>query len=70
MLGSEIQISMDGKSRRFDNIFIERLWRSLKYEAALEGIGNLIVGYNEENPHKSLNGLTPAMVYSQGVEQL
>jgi len=34
---------------------------------ALEGIGGWIVDYNEENPHKSLNGLTPAMMYSQGL---
>jgi len=81
LLGNKIAISMDGKGRCFDNILIERLWRSLKYEEvylnnyvdgkeALAGIGNWIVDYNEENPHKSLKGITPEMVYLKGIEQL
>lgn len=74
LLDKQIRISMDGKGRCFDNIFIERLWRSLKYEEvylneydnglqARAGIGKWIKDYNEENPHQSLNYLTPKMVY-------
>jgi putative transposase len=69
-----IRISMDGKGRWIDNVFIERLWRSLKYEevylkaysspreAELE-IGNYMVFYNEQRNHQSLNNLTPDEVY-------
>jgi putative transposase len=69
-----IQISMDGKGRWIDNVFVERLWRSLKYEevylkayesirqAELE-IGNYFVFYNEERKHQGLNDLTPDQVY-------
>ncbi len=69
-----IQISMDGRGRAFDNIFIERLWRSVKYEdvylkdyrdgwEAREGIGNYFVFYNEERLHSSLGYRTPKEVY-------
>jgi len=69
-----IQISMDGRGRAFDNIFIERLWRSVKYEdvylkdyqdgwAAREGIGNYFVFYNEKRLHSSLGYRTPKEVY-------
>jgi putative transposase len=65
-----IRISMDGKGRWMDNVFIERLWRSLKYECiylqAFEtgsetkaGIGSWITYYNGERPHSALNGRTP-----------
>jgi len=69
-----IRISMDDKGRWIDNVFIERLWRSLKYEAVylkaysspreaeLE-IGNYMVFYNEQRNHQSLNNLTPDEVY-------
>ncbi|MEI8633063.1 IS3 family transposase [Vibrio sp. PP-XX7] len=69
-----IRISMDGKGRWLDNVFIERLWRSLKYEevylkayacpkeAELE-IGEYMVFYNEQRNHQSLNNLTPDEVY-------
>lgn len=74
LLNKQIQISMDGKGRCFDNIFIERLWRSLKYEEvylnqyldgqqAYNGISKWIKDYNEENPHQALNFLTPKSVY-------
>lgn len=69
-----IQISMDGKGRAMDNVFNERLWRSVKYEEvylndyatvseARQGIGNYINFYNQERPHQSLNYKTPAEMY-------
>lgn len=72
----EIQISMDGRGRVFDNIFTERLWRSLKYEdiylkdyravpEAEEGIAQYFTLYNQERLHQSLNYRTPAEVYFQ-----
>jgi putative transposase len=76
--GAEITISMDGRGRCMDNIFIERLWRSLKYEAiylheltdgfkAERVIGEWIGFYNTERPHSSLDGQTPAEAYSAGL---
>jgi putative transposase len=70
-----IAISMDGKGRWMDNVFIERLWRSLKYECvylnafetgsqARDGIGRWIAFFNERRPHSSLSGKTPAEVYA------
>lgn len=72
--GHDIQISMDGKGRWMDNVFIERLWRSLKYEEvylkaydtvadAKQGIGNWINFYNEDRRHASLGRMTPDQVY-------
>ena len=69
-----ITISMDGRGRCFDNIFIERLWRSLKYEEiylrdyalvpeARVGIGNWFRFYNQQRPHQSLGYRTPAKLY-------
>ncbi len=69
-----IRISMDGRGRCMDNIFIERLWRSLKYEAvylheiadgfaARRVIGQWIGFYNTERPHSALGGRTPAEAY-------
>ncbi len=69
-----IRISMDGRGRCMDNIFIERLWRSLKYEAvylheiadgltARRVIGEWIGFYNTERPHSALGGRTPAEAY-------
>ena len=66
--------SMDGRGRYLDNIFIERLWRSLKYEAvylheiadgrdAERVVGSWIRFYNESRPHSSLGGRTPGEVY-------
>ena len=70
-----IQISMDGRGRAFDNIFVERLWRTVKYEevylkeyasvVALEqGLAHYFTFYNQERPHQSLNYATPANVYA------
>ena len=69
-----IAISMDGRGRAFDNIFVERLWRNVKYEDVyLKGyatMGELMVGlvkyflfYNGERPHQSLGDKTPEIVY-------
>jgi len=71
-----IKISMDGKGRWMDNVFIERLWRSLKYECvylhdfqtgseAREGIGRWIEFYNHKRPHSSLDDNTPMERYRQ-----
>ncbi len=69
-----IQISMNGKGRAMDNVFTERLWRSVKYEEvyindyetvpdAKEGISRYMNFYNQERPHQSLDYKTPAEVY-------
>lgn len=69
-----IAISMDGRGRAFDNIFVERLWRNVKHEDVyLNGyasMGDLLVGlskyfafYNEDRPHQSLGYRTPDAVY-------
>ncbi len=69
-----VRISMDGRSRFLDNIFIERLWRSLKYECiylhafsggreARQGIGDWMVFYNHRRPHAAHGGETPVNVY-------
>ena len=76
LLENGIRISMDGRGRWLDNVFIERLWRSLKYEnvylnayetgsEARTGIGRWIEFYNRLRPHSSLGGSTPAMCYDQ-----
>jgi putative transposase len=69
-----IQVSMDGRGRALDNIFIERLWRTLKYEhiylfnyetvpALLAGLRHYFSFYNKERFHQSLDYLTPAQVH-------
>ena len=74
---ADVAISMDGRGRCMDNIFIERLWRSLKYEAvylheladgfkAERVIGEWIDFYNTERPHSALDGQTPAEAYGTG----
>jgi putative transposase len=73
-----IVISMDGRGRAFDNIFVERLWRSVKHEDVyLKGyasMGELTVGlteyfifYNTERPHQSLGQKTPEIVYRSAI---
>ena len=70
-----VRISMDGKGRWMDNVFIERLWRSLKYECvylnafetgteARLGIGQWIERYNSQRPHSTHQGATPGVVVS------
>jgi putative transposase len=69
-----VQISMDGKGRYLDNIFIERLWRSLKYEEvyikasdsvaeARRSLGVWLAFYNDERPHQSLGYRTPREIF-------
>jgi putative transposase len=73
-----VTISMDGKGRCMDNIFVERLWRSLKYEEvylnayatvaeAKAGIGAWLRFYNEERQHQSLGYRTPRRIYEEGL---
>jgi putative transposase len=72
-----VRVSMDGKGRCLDNVFVERLWRSVKYEdiypRGYEGVPQLQGGlgryfpfYNEERPHQALSYRTPAQVYREG----
>ncbi len=74
LLDRGIRISMDGRGRAFDNIFIERLWRSVKYEEvylhdyrtpaqARLGLGRYFEFYNRQRPHQALDYRTPAEVY-------
>ena len=69
-----IQISMDGKGCWRDNVFVERLWRSVKYEevylrayetvgAAQQGLERYLTFYNQARPHRALDGRTPDGVY-------
>jgi putative transposase len=72
-----VAVSMDGKGRCLDNVFVERLWRTLKYEdiylkgyetvPQLEtGLGRYFPFYNEERLHQSLDYRTPGQVYREG----
>ena len=72
----EVQISMDGKGRAIDNIFIERLWRSVKYEhiylrvpddgvGLYEGLNDYFCFYNNERLHQSLGYKTPEVLYNK-----
>jgi putative transposase len=74
VLGAGIKPSWDGKGRWRDNVFIERLWRSVKYECvylaawekpaeAREGIGRYFEFYNTERPHTTLDKVPPAALY-------
>jgi len=72
-----VAVSMDGRRRWLDNVFVERLWRTVKHEdvylrgyeavpALAEGLGRYFAFYNEERPHQSLGYRTPAAVYGAG----
>jgi putative transposase len=74
LLDSGVGISMDGRGRALDNVFVERLWRSVKYEDvflkdytsaahAIDGIGRYMTFYNTERIHQALGYRTPASVY-------
>lgn len=73
-----IVISMDGRGRAFDNIFVERFWRSVKYEDVYlkdyasipeltQGLAQYFAFYNGERPHQSLGQKTPDVVYRTGI---
>jgi len=75
---NEIRISMDGKGAWRDNVFIERLWRTVKYEhvylhayestsEAKSKIGNYFEFYNRRRPHSKLDRLTPDQVYFESL---
>ena len=75
-----VRISMDGRGRWMDNVFIERLWRSLKYECvflnafetgseARTGIGCWVGFYNTDRPHSAFGGRTPNEVYATQATQ-
>ena len=77
LLEHGIRISMDGKGRYMDNIFVERLWRSVKYEEvylkayqnvpeARAGIGAYLRFYNHERPHQALGYQTPQEIFEEG----
>jgi putative transposase len=74
-----VRISMDGKGRCIDNVFIERLWRSLKYECvylhawetgsqAKAGISTWMTFYNHHRPHSAHGGASPAVVYQTATQ--
>lgn len=76
LIDHNIKISMDGKGRCMDNIFVERLWRSVKYEEVYlkdyanvdelrKSLKHYFHFYNEERPHQSLNSATPVEVYNR-----
>uniref|UniRef100_UPI001AED0A1E integrase core domain-containing protein n=1 Tax=Pelagibacterium sediminicola TaxID=2248761 RepID=UPI001AED0A1E len=75
-----VRISMDGKGRFLDNIFVERLWRTLKYECAYlhawkagsparAGVGDWMDFYDNRRPHSALGGKPPAVIYWQRIDQ-
>ena len=75
-----VRVSMDGRGRALDNVFIERLWRSVKYEHVYlyeyavvpeleKGLNNYFTFYNYERPHQSLAYQTPAEVHLAGVNR-
>ena len=76
-----VAISMDGRGRFMDNIFIERLWRSIKYEEvhlkayadgreARAGIGACMTFYNHRRPHQALNNKRPMAVWRDGIDAI
>ena len=76
----DISISMDGKGRWMDNVFIERLWKSVKYEdiyikaygsmtEVRKGLASYFQFYNEKRWHQNFDRKTPAMVYSDSLAQ-
>ena len=78
LLEKRIAISMDGKGAWRDNVFVERLWRSIKYEEvylrayenvpeARASIGRYLVFYNQKRPHSSLDARTPDRAWLDGV---
>ena len=79
LLEQGVQVSMDGKGRYTDNIFVERLWRSIKYEEvylkayqngteARAGVRAYLAFYNQERPHQALGYQTPWDVFQEGLQ--
>jgi putative transposase len=77
--GHGIRLSMDGKGRWVDNVFVERLWKSVKYEEvylhaydsvehARQGLERYFRFYNQRRPHSSLDGQTPDTVYFSSLQ--
>lgn len=77
LLDRSVAVSMDGRGRALDNVFIERLWKSVKYQEIYlrdyatvadveEGLKPYFAKYSHERPHQSLDNLTPAKVYEWG----
>ena len=75
LLAQGVQVSMDGRGRCMDNVFVERLWRSIKYEEvylkayqngteARKGIGAYLAFYNQERPHQALGYRSPGQVFT------
>ena len=80
LIDNEIKIGMDGKGRALDNIFIERFWRTVKYEHLYlrayadgqelhKGLHEYFRFYNQDRKHQSLGYQTPAVWYTKGVER-
>jgi putative transposase len=78
---ARVAISMDGRGRFMDNIFIERLWRSIKYEEvhlkayadgreARAGIGSWMTFYNFRRPHQAMNNQMPMAVWRDGMDKI
>ena len=74
LLAQGVQVSMDGRGRCMDNVFVERLWRSIKCEEvylkayqngteARKGIGAYLAFYNQERPHQALGYRSPGQVF-------
>ena len=74
LLAQGVQVSMDGRGRCMDNVFVERLWRSIKYEEvylkayqngteARKGIGAYLAFYNQERPHQTMGYRSPGQVF-------
>jgi putative transposase len=79
LVRESIQISMNGRGRAFDNIFVERLWRNVKYEDVYlkgyptmeelrTGLSNYFGHYNARRPHQSLQYKTPDVVDASGTD--
>ncbi len=81
LLGNAIAVSMDGRGAWRDNVFVERLWRSVKYEEAYlraydsvgearASIGRYLEFYNQKRPHSSLDARTPDQAYLGHLPQI
>jgi putative transposase len=81
LIAADVAISMDGRGRFLDNIFIERLWRSIKYEEihlkayadgreARAGIGSWMNFYNEDRPHQAMGDQMPMAVWRAGMKKI